>query len=84
MKLRGMIFLAGLVSLSGCAHQYVIKLNNGAKVSTQGKPKLEHGYYVYKDANGQPRSISQGRVVEIDRSSLAEDDKSKFKPPSQK
>jgi hypothetical protein len=79
-----MFFLAGLVLLSGCAHQYVMKLNNGAKVSTQGKPKLEHGYYVYKDANGQPRSMSQGRVVEIDRASLAEDDKSKFKPPTQR
>jgi hypothetical protein len=73
------MFLAGL---TGCAHQYVIKLSNGTKVTTASKPKLKHGYYVYKDAAGnEAKPIPQGRVVEIEPASMAEEEKDQFKPP---
>jgi hypothetical protein len=70
-----------LAGLTGCAHQYVIKLSNGVKVTTASKPKLKQGFYTFKDAAGRENKISQSRVVEIEPASMAEEDKDRFKPP---
>jgi len=70
--------------LCGCASSYVVKLNNGLRITTASKPKLQHGYYVFKDAKGNVQQIPQGRVMEIAPASMAEDPDTKFKPPSKK
>ena len=59
-----------LIALCGCARQYVITLSNGSRLSTKGKPHLEGGYYVFKDALGQQNRISAGRVSEIAPASM--------------
>ena len=55
--------------LTGCARHYVITLNNGNTISTQGKPKLnpEHSAFLYKDAKGKPDFVAAGSVKEISR-----------------
>src|SRR5260370_642521 len=46
------LLLFSLFLLSGCAHQYVMTLNNGVKLNAASKPKLKQGKYYYKDAQG--------------------------------
>lgn len=70
--------------LGGCAHPYVLKLQNGTRIVTPGKPKLDHGYYVYKDAKGEVRKIPAGRVREMEPASMAESEKEQFKISTQK
>ncbi|MCL4786420.1 MAG: YgdI/YgdR family lipoprotein [Verrucomicrobia bacterium] len=64
--------------VSGCARSYVITLNNGARIATKGKPKLEGGAYVFKDVKGQPGHVSAGRVREIAPASMSRTDESPF------
>ena len=81
MRTTNLLVCLAFLSLCGCSHQYVIKLSNGTRITSVGKPKLDKGYYVYKDAHGDKHSVAQGRVVEIANASIAaEDDKSKFMP----
>jgi len=70
--------------LTGCARQYVMKLGNGTKILTASKPKLSHGYYVFKDAAGNVNRISEGRVIEIQPASMAAEDRNRFAPPKPK
>lgn len=56
--------------VSGCARNYTITLNSGNRITTKGKPKLERGYYVFKDFQGQPGSIPAGRVREVSPSNM--------------
>ena len=84
MKTTNLLFFAALLLLSGCTHQYVMKMSNGTKVTTVGKPKLEKGFYVYKDAHGDKHAMAQGRVIEIEPASMEQDEKSKFMQKSQK
>jgi hypothetical protein len=67
---------------SGCAgNTYVIKLNNGLRLTSTSRPKLEHGNYVYTDASGKTASVPAGRVREIEPASMAkEEEKDLFKP----
>jgi len=83
--MKNLYLLVLLLSCSGCAHQYVMKLTNGMRISTPSKPKLRGSTYYFKDAKGQEQSISQGRVVEIEPESMAtEDNKFKVTPPKKK
>ena len=67
--------------LCGCARNYVITLNNGARIYTAGKPKFEKGVYIFKDGNGQKAYVPAGRVKEVAPASMvAEEDKSRFNP----
>lgn len=76
------LILAGLLAaaLTGCAHNYTMRLTNGRQITTASKPKLKKGYYYYKDAKGEVNMISQSRVLEIMPSSMAEKDRGMFKP----
>jgi hypothetical protein len=66
MKIAMFLILStGLVLLSGCARSYVMKMSDGRQIHTASKPKLQHGYYVFKDSKGQPVYIPQSRVREI-------------------
>lgn len=67
-----------LFSLCGCAHQYVMKLTNGMKISTPSKPRLIGANYHFKDARGEDQAIPQSRVIEIEPESMAKEE-NKFK-----
>ena len=67
-----------MLSLCGCAHQYVMKLTNGMKISTPSKPQLRGSNYYFKDARGEEQAIPQSRVMEIEPESMAKEE-SKFK-----
>lgn len=71
------------LSLCGCSTQYQMKLTNGMKISTPGKPKLKGSYYYYKDAKGDEQVIPQSRVLEIEPESMAKEE-NKFKPAEPK
>jgi len=60
-----------LMALTGCAHRYVMRLNNGAEITTANKPRLIDGSYCFKDARGQEHFVSEGRVREITPASMA-------------
>lgn len=69
---RGAIVLAlGLGLLSGCAQRYKITLNYGQAIIAASKPRLEHGYYHYKDSAGREMVVPEGRVREIAPVSMA-------------
>ncbi len=80
MKKLVLPLLLSLVVLSGCAHAYVMRLNNGMRISSTSKPRLEKGNYYYKDATGRKMSVPAGRVIEIVPASMAEEEKTRFKP----
>ena len=61
-----------LMALTGCAHHYVMKLNNGMQVTTASKPKLKEGVYYFNDAKGEEHAVSEARVREIAPASMAE------------
>jgi hypothetical protein len=63
---------------TGCARSYVITLNNGSRITAQGKPKLSGSTYVYKDASGKPAQVSILRVREIAPASMATEEGSQF------
>ena len=67
------------LSLCGCAHQYVMKLTNGATLTTANKPKLKGSVYYYKGPHGEMQAVQQGRVMEIEPASMAKEEK-QFKP----
>lgn len=71
-----LLLLVGL--FTGCARSYVITLNNGSRITTQGKPKLSGSTYVYKDASGKPAQVSTLRVREIAPASMATEEGSQF------
>ena len=72
------VLLLLAVLLTGCARNYVITMSNGARITTKGKPKLQNGSYVFKDASGQPAQVSAGRVREIAPASMSTVEGSQF------
>ncbi len=68
----------------GCAHHYVMKLNNGMQIVTASKPRPKGGYYYYKDALGRENAIPQGRVLVIEPASMAKEETPRFKPTPEK
>jgi hypothetical protein len=65
-----LVFAAGV--LCGCARHYVITLSNGSRITTSSKPRLQNGYYVFKDALGQDSYVGAGRVTEIAPASMSD------------
>ena len=65
----------GLLLLSGCAHQYVIRLTNGTELTSPKKPKLRGANYYVKDAKGEEHAIPQSRVAVIEPTSMYQEEK---------
>ncbi len=88
MKKAALPLLIGLIALTGCAHQYVMRLNNGAEVTTASKPKLKEGIYYFKDAKGEQHAVAAARVREIAPASVAAKEKTtnqmKSEPPKKR
>lgn len=82
MNKTALIFLAGLLLLTGCARNYVITLRNGEHLSTKGKPHLVEGFYVYKDGLGRNVKVQAINVREIAPPSMVTDQNAAFKPVS--
>ena len=82
MKTIALLFLVGLLALSGCARNYVMTLSDGRRVTSTSKPRLEKGNYHYTDSNGRKVYVPAGRVREIAPASMATDETAKFKPAS--
>jgi hypothetical protein len=80
MKKVAILMLLNLVALTGCVHQYSMKLTNGLQVTTTSKPKLKNGVYVYKDAKGREQYMPAGRVIQIQPTSMAQAENEPFKP----
>jgi hypothetical protein len=64
--------LISLIALTGCAHHYVMKLTDGAQITTASKPKLKEGVYFFKDAKGEEHAVGAARVREIAPASMVE------------
>ena len=62
----------GLIVLTGCAHQYVLRLTSGTELVTASKPKLKDGVYQFKDARGEEHFVPAGRVREVAPASIAQ------------
>ena len=88
MKKAALPLLIGLIALTGCAHHYVMKLNNGMEITTASKPKLKEGVYQFKDAKGEEQFVPAIRVREIAPASMAARENKpqpiKSEPPRQK
>jgi len=82
MKKLVLAFVLCLAALCGCSRHYILRLNNGAQITTNSKPKLKGSAYHYKDAMGREQIVPQGRVTEIMPASMAKDEKEMFKPTS--
>jgi hypothetical protein len=81
--LKHKLVLALLVSLTvlcGCAHQYLIKLNNGDQLISPNKPKLQGATYHFTDSSGTELVIPRSRVKKIATVTVA---KEQEKPVSQ-
>jgi hypothetical protein len=72
--------LLALTAFCGCAHNYVITLDNGRHITTASKPKLRGEKYVFKDATGKEVYVGAGRVREIAPASMMPEQKQMFTP----
>jgi hypothetical protein len=86
MKKLLVVSVAGLLILSGCARGYVLTLSDGERIRTSDKPRLERGFYYFKDQSGHDAApVFSGRIREIAPASMASPDpNSAFKPVSSK
>ena len=71
MNKAALLFLIGLMVLTGCAHHYVMKLTNGGEITTASKPRLKEGAYYFKDAKGEEQIVPATSVRELAPASMA-------------
>lgn len=75
--------LALLVSqavLCGCAHQYLLKLDNGDQLLSYSKPKKQEDSYHYTGATGVNFLVPQNRVVKIKAVSVVKEEAKPMAP----
>lgn len=84
LRISVLLLLLAVLGLTGCARSYVITLNNGSRITSHGKPKLQGGAYFYKDTEGKPASVPAGRVREIAPASMAAPEGKQFIPSGTK
>lgn len=71
-RIAALALLLGLITLTGCAHQYVMRLHNGSEITTATKPRLKDGTYHFKDAKGEEQLVPAFAVRELAPASMAE------------
>ena len=56
-----------LLSLTGCASEYIIATTDGQLISTDGKPKLDTDtdMYRFEDSEGRDQQIQKSSVKQI-------------------
>ena len=84
MKKITSLLLLGLLVLNGCAHHYVITLDNGDRIVTTSKPHRQGARFFFKDVAGQEAYVPVGRVREIEPASMAGNPNAAFQPQSGK
>ena len=84
MKRLCLSLILSVSALCGCAHSYVMKLNNGLMLTSASKPKLKGAYYYYTDVAGRQASVAAARVREIEPASMAKEENNQFKVPAAK
>ena len=70
-KKTALPLLIGLMALTGCAHHYVMRLDNGTDIVSASKPQLKDGSYSFKDAKGEEHFVPACRVREVAPASVA-------------
>ncbi len=57
----------GMLTLVGCASDYVISTNDGRMIDSQDKPEIDEdtGMIMYEDEEGRENQIPQSDVKEI-------------------
>ena len=63
-----------LLVLTGCTHQYLLKLTNGDQLISYTRPKLEGTGYHFTDAAGAGYVIPKSRVVKIQSVRVVKDE----------
>jgi hypothetical protein len=76
--------LVGLVCFCGCAHQYLLKLNNGDELFALTKPKLQGTNYFYTNRVGSPCAIPRIYVAKIRAVTVVEEKPKPATPPPKK
>lgn len=71
MNKTALLFLIGLMALTGCAGHYVMKLTSGGEITTASKPRLKEGVYHFKDAKGEEQIVPAASVRELAPASMA-------------
>ena len=74
--------LLSLTGLCGCAHEYLMKLNNGDQIISVSKPKLQGASYHFTDQMGGQHVIPQNRVVKIRAVSVVNEEEKPATPES--
>ena len=69
--------LVSLAVLCGCAHQYLIKIDNGDQIISASKPRLQGTHYHFTDDTGMECVMPQSRVVKIKTLSAVKEEKEK-------
>ncbi len=72
------------VVLSGCAHQYLLKLDNGDQSLSYSKPKKQADTYHYTGETGVKCMIPQNRVVKIKSVEVVKEEPKPPPPPPRK
>lgn len=60
------LLCASLTLWCGCATHYDLTMGNGDVVRARTKPKLQEGYYVFKDLAGRETIVNAMRVRQIE------------------
>ena len=74
--------LVALACFCGCAHQYLIRLNNGGQILAISKPKLQGTNYYYTDNMGAKCVIPEDRVARIRAVSVEKPEQQPVSAPS--
>jgi hypothetical protein len=80
MKNLVLALLLSSIGLCGCARHYVLRLTNGYRVDSFGKPRRVESHYYYKDVRGDEHFVPAGRVLEIGPASMMKEERNSTKP----
>ena len=78
------MFLVPLVGLSGCTHQYLLKLTDGDQIISYSKPKLQDDAYHFTDEARTEYVMPKSRVVKIQSVSVVKQEQKPWAPAKPK